>query len=102
MLDTQHGYGGRARRALTAITTLAALAALGLSSACGPGSTAAKAPTGKPTAPLSLAITPAAGTANAPISTEVGIALAGGKITEVSLTKAGSADKIPGAMRADG
>jgi len=43
MLDTQHGYGGRARRALTAITTLAALAALGLSSACGPGSTAAKA-----------------------------------------------------------
>jgi len=37
---------------------------------------------------LSLAITPAAGTANAPISTEVGIALAGGKITEVSLTKA--------------
>src|SRR5258705_4179312 len=49
-----------------------------------------------------MAITPAAGTANLPISTEVGVAVKGGKVTDVSLTKAGSAEKIAGAMRDDG
>ena len=52
--------------------------------------------------PFTLAVTPVAGTANLPISTEVGIALSGGQITDVALTKAGGAAKIPGWMRDDG
>jgi lipoprotein-anchoring transpeptidase ErfK/SrfK len=54
------------------------------------------------TVPLTLAITPPAGTANLPISTEVGITLNGGQITDVTLTKVGNAEKIAGTMRDDG
>jgi lipoprotein-anchoring transpeptidase ErfK/SrfK len=104
MTDTQQKYGRRARRTATAITTFAALTAVGVTAACGPGSsTANRQANSTPTiAPISMTITPAAGTANLPISTEVGVAVKSGKVTDVSLTKAGSAEKIAGAMRDDG
>ena len=99
--------GPRARRAIAvfAALTAMALAAMAGNAACRPaGSPTAKA-TSSPTpppAPFTLAITPAAGTTNLPVSSEVGIAASGGQVTEVSLTKAGSPDKIPGTMREDG
>ncbi len=53
-------------------------------------------------APLSLALAPAAGTADAPISTEIGIDLTGGAVEQVSVVKAGSSAAIAGSMREDG
>src|SRR5882757_7848315 len=103
MTGTQQTYGRRVRRTATAITTFAALTAVGVTAACGPGSSTANRANSTPTtAPISLTITPAAGTANLPISTEVGVAVKSGKVTDVSLTKAGSAEKIAGTMRDDG
>ena len=44
--------------------------------------------------PVTLAVTPPAGAANLPISTEVGIAITGGQVTDVALTNAGTTEKI--------
>jgi lipoprotein-anchoring transpeptidase ErfK/SrfK len=52
--------------------------------------------------PFTLAIGPTAGTADLPISTEVGITLTGGTVTDVTLTKAGTTTGITGSMREDG
>jgi lipoprotein-anchoring transpeptidase ErfK/SrfK len=51
---------------------------------------------------FALAVTPATGAKNLPVSTEIGIKLAGGRITAVSLTKKDSAAKLKGAVRDDG
>ena len=100
MGDTHRRYG---RRAATTISTFAVLAAVGVTAACGTTSTTNSQGKAAPSAgPLSLAITPAAGTANVPISAEVGVKVTGGKVSDVSLTKAGSTEKLPGNMRDDG
>jgi lipoprotein-anchoring transpeptidase ErfK/SrfK len=74
------------------------LAAL-LTGACSPS--AQVTPAGSPGAPFTLTITPAAGTKDLPVSTEVGIAVADGEITDVTMTQAGGG-KLAGSMRADG
>jgi lipoprotein-anchoring transpeptidase ErfK/SrfK len=52
--------------------------------------------------PLTLAITPAAGTAGAPISTEIGITVANGAVESVRVVKASTTEPLPGELRADG
>src|SRR5258705_974804 len=94
MGDTNRRYERRVGRACIALATVVAVA---LSSACGPIGSLLSADV-----PFTLAVTPVAGTANLPISTEVGIALTGGQVTDVALTKAGGAEKIPGWMPDDG
>jgi lipoprotein-anchoring transpeptidase ErfK/SrfK len=78
---------------------------------CGPAAakrTAAARPSHTPTpsrspspVPLTLAITPAAGTADLPVSTEIGTTVAGGKISEVALVDA-KGQGVPGDLREDG
>jgi lipoprotein-anchoring transpeptidase ErfK/SrfK len=51
--------------------------------------------------PLSLAITPEAGAKGQLLSSEIGITLAGGEISDVSVTRADGA-KVNGALREDG
>jgi lipoprotein-anchoring transpeptidase ErfK/SrfK len=63
------------------------------------GSTAA--PASPAPGPLSLAITPATGTANLPISAEVGTAVTNGRVSQVALVAAGGA-AVAGSMREDG
>jgi lipoprotein-anchoring transpeptidase ErfK/SrfK len=75
----------------------------GLVSACGPGAavTAAQPSPTAPPIPFTMAITPAAGTGSLPISTEVGLAVAGGTVTDVALTAAGNPAKVSGHLRDD-
>jgi lipoprotein-anchoring transpeptidase ErfK/SrfK len=54
-----------------------------------------------PASPLSLALTPAAGKTDVPISTEIGLALTGGAITAFALTGA-DGKAVSGALREDG
>ncbi len=80
------------------------MACLGLS-ACGPDANVTHVESNqaqKPTEPVTLAITPAPGTANAPISTEVGITIGHGTFGTVSLVRAGTTQPLAGAMRDDG
>lgn len=54
-----------------------------------------------PAEPLSLSITPGAGAKKQPVSTEIGTTVAGGKVTDVTLTMEGGG-KVEGALREDG
>jgi lipoprotein-anchoring transpeptidase ErfK/SrfK len=54
-----------------------------------------------PAVPVTLAVTPAEGAKKLPVSTELGIELGGGEITEVTLTAEGGG-VVKGAMREDG
>src|SRR5690606_16876500 len=57
--------------------------------------------TGEPSPALGLAIGPVAGSTNLPISTEIAITLASGRVRSVTLRKAGTTAALPGALRAD-
>jgi lipoprotein-anchoring transpeptidase ErfK/SrfK len=59
------------------------------------------APAAPAPGPLSLAIAPAPGSANLPISAEIGTVVGNGKVTDVSLVAAGGA-RVAGTMREDG
>jgi lipoprotein-anchoring transpeptidase ErfK/SrfK len=59
------------------------------------------APASPAPGPLSLAIAPATGTANLPISAEIGTTVTNGSVSEVMLVAAGGA-RVAGAMREDG
>ena len=102
-----------ASRRLVAIVAMAVVAPLALA-ACGgankpaptpwitspvaaPGSSAPAAPV----APASLTLTPASGKKDVPISAEIGLKVAGGKVTAVALKDA-SGKAVSGALRADG
>ena len=91
------------RRGVAAAATLLALVLLG---GCFPGHTPAPgaAPNGKaaPTSPPSLTVTPATGATRVPISAEVGLAVSGGTVATVILTRAGSKQAIKGFVRDDG
>jgi len=85
------------------------MTALTLSAACSENpawvSPTASTPTASPTPPpepFTLSISPKEGADKLPISTEVGITLTGGRVADVTLTKAGSTKKLTGAMREDG
>jgi lipoprotein-anchoring transpeptidase ErfK/SrfK len=54
-----------------------------------------------PAEPITLAVTPANGAQKQPVSTEIGTAVAGGKITDVTLTVDGGG-QVSGEMRTDG
>jgi len=105
------------RRSLVTAVVAAVIAPLALS-ACGDGkkpaaasfkegvsasaSAAPSAPTTEAAAvPIELSVTPAAGKKDVPLSTELGLEVAGAKVTSVTLT--GSDGKaVPGALRDDG
>jgi lipoprotein-anchoring transpeptidase ErfK/SrfK len=98
-------YGRRREWLVVALATVALMT----TSACTPaqqaagqqaGPVATPTPTVAPVA-LSLAIRPDAGAKNLPVSSEVGITLTGGTVSDVSVTKSGGG-KISGAMRDDG
>jgi lipoprotein-anchoring transpeptidase ErfK/SrfK len=55
-----------------------------------------------PPEPVTLAITPAPGTAGVPISTEIGITIGNGTLGTVSVVRAGTTDPLAGSMRDDG
>jgi lipoprotein-anchoring transpeptidase ErfK/SrfK len=61
----------------------------------------AAAPSASAALPLSLALTPAAGKTDVPISAEIGLALTGGTVTTVALTGA-DGKAVAGALREDG
>jgi lipoprotein-anchoring transpeptidase ErfK/SrfK len=94
------------RRSVVAIMAFALLTLLGLA-ACDDGKLAAvppvehatTAPT--PVIPLSLRITPTAGKKGVPVSTEVGLQVAGGKVSSVTL-KGADGKAVAGALREDG
>jgi lipoprotein-anchoring transpeptidase ErfK/SrfK len=109
------------RRTLVTVVALAVMAPLGLS-ACGDkankGGTADKAAaassapgqtdaSGAPTlesgsvAPISLAITPAAGKKDVPVSAEIGLKVSGAKVTTVTV-KDSAGKAVSGALREDG
>lgn len=71
--------------------------------ACGRGPAPQSIPPETPPEPstLELALTPVSGTDEAPISTEIGIEVTGGEISEVTLVAADDA-RVAGRMRADG
>jgi lipoprotein-anchoring transpeptidase ErfK/SrfK len=64
-------------------------------------SPSATPPGSGPATPVALAVTPAPGTADLPVSAEIGTSVSGGKVTEVSLTDA-AGHQVAGAMRDDG
>ena len=86
---------------------------LGLA-ACGSAETARFNPpaTTPPTSPgpppptssaeLTLAVSPANGATERPISTEIGTRVTGGRITDVTLTRSGAKAHVRGSMREDG
>jgi lipoprotein-anchoring transpeptidase ErfK/SrfK len=100
-----------ASRRLVAIVAMAVVAPLALA-ACGGGNKPAPAPwivspsatppgSSAPAPPASLALTPASGKKDVPISTEIGLKVAGGKVTAVALKDA-SGKAVAGALGADG
>jgi len=81
----------------------ASVALAALVAACGPASTGTSAP--KPNAPpaksFTVTLTPATGTAGAPVSTEIGLGGVFGQITAITLTPAGGGP-VSGNLRPDG
>jgi lipoprotein-anchoring transpeptidase ErfK/SrfK len=57
---------------------------------------------GEAPAELTLAVSPANGDTGRPVSTEIGVRLTGGRITDVSLTRSGTGARVRGSMRPDG
>jgi lipoprotein-anchoring transpeptidase ErfK/SrfK len=100
------------RRSLVAVVAMALVTPLALA-ACGGDkkpaafvAPSAGASSGAPvleaaTAPISLAVTPASGKTNVPVSAEIGVKISGAKVTAVSLTDAGG-KAVSGTLRADG
>ncbi len=100
MGDRHQKHGRQVRQVVIALAALVMVAAGG---GCGNNTNGAKKDTeAQRSAPFALTIKPDGNAANLPISSEIGVDLTGGKITEVSLTKKGSTDKIKGSMREDG
>src|SRR5262245_1157422 len=95
----------RGRAATVQIVLSVGVLAVASLAACrsgGPGVAAADPAAAARTARLTLAITPADRSRDLPVSTEIGIALAGGRLLGLSLTRAGSTAPVPGGLRADG
>jgi lipoprotein-anchoring transpeptidase ErfK/SrfK len=107
------------RRTLVAVVTAAVVGPLGLA-ACGDDKKPAAwvgTPSGGPSAgasagadgpvtesadvPISLAITPAAGKTEVPVSAEIGVKVSGGKVTTVTLKDA-AGTPVAGTLREDG
>jgi lipoprotein-anchoring transpeptidase ErfK/SrfK len=101
-----------ASRRLVAIVVLAVVAPLALA-ACGGGTKAAPTPwitlpvaatpsaPAPPAGPVSLTLSPASGKKDVPISAEIGLKVAGGKVTAVVL-KDESGKAVSGTLRDDG
>jgi lipoprotein-anchoring transpeptidase ErfK/SrfK len=90
---------GRTTVALAAGAVGAALIA-----GCGPaatGGTTAPKPNAPPAKPFTVAITPATGTANVPVSAELGLTGVFGQVTAITLTQAGGGP-VTGNLRQDG
>jgi lipoprotein-anchoring transpeptidase ErfK/SrfK len=93
----------RPGRSVTALLVVAVAAPPALS-ACDGSSTprpAVARSTEAPPAPVALSITPAAGDAGVPISTEIGLKVSEGRVTDVSLVDA-AGQKVGGEARPDG
>ncbi|MBL7260455.1 L,D-transpeptidase [Paractinoplanes lichenicola] len=106
------------RRTLVAVMAMAVITPVALA-ACGKDDKQDSAWVGSPTAsagapakdaepvtesatvPVSLALTPATGKTGVPLSTEIGVKLAGGKVTGVTLKDA-KGTAVPGKLRDDG
>ncbi|MFK3984676.1 Ig-like domain-containing protein [Micromonospora sp. NPDC050397] len=87
------------RRRATRWVAVVAAVPLALAAAC--TSSQEKKDGGQSAPPPQLAISPAANAKNLPISTEVGLTVTGGKVTEVKLTD-DKGGKVSGALRPDG
>lgn len=98
---------GNVTRGWAMITALVMVTPLALAGCGGSGDKpefvgASTQPTASPTPPAEpvvLAITPEAGAAKQPVSTEIGTTITGGKITDVTLTTEGV--KVAGSLRED-
>src|SRR5262252_6879561 len=90
-------------RTRTSIALAASAALIALVAACGPGSNGASAPkpNAPPTKPFGITLTPASGTTNVPVSTEIGLTGLFGQVTSISLTPAAGAP-VGGNLRPDG
>ncbi len=94
------GGSSRLRAATMVIVGLAAVGLVGCTSNSAPVTAPAPSNPVK-AAPLSLAITPAVGTAKAPVSSEVGLQVANGAVTSVAVTDA-AGKAVAGSFRDDG
>lgn len=99
---------GRYRAGLVAVALVVPLglaacsAPTGVATRIKPGpATGSPGPSQPPAAPLALTVTPAAGTADLPVSAEIGTTVAGGKVTDVALLDA-AGKRLPGELREDG
>jgi lipoprotein-anchoring transpeptidase ErfK/SrfK len=98
------------RRSLVAVVAMAVIAPLGLSgcdskksaaAAPAPSDRAENATVTTPAAPVSLSITPSAGKKDVPVSAEIGVKLANGKVSSVTV-KGSDGKAVGGALRDDG
>jgi lipoprotein-anchoring transpeptidase ErfK/SrfK len=89
--------------ALAATTAIAGCDPTGVAQPAASPSAAAVSPSAEPAAvPLTLRITPQRGAKNLPVSTEIGLAIEGGQIATVTLTRKGSPATVKGSVRDDG
>lgn len=101
------------RRSLVAVVAMAVIAPLGVS-ACDSKNSAAAVPapgggrpvevavtTAPPAAPVSLSITPRAGKKDVPVSVEIGVKVANGKVGSVTV-KGSDGKAVAGSLRDDG
>jgi lipoprotein-anchoring transpeptidase ErfK/SrfK len=92
-------------RRITVFAALLAMSLTGCTASGGPPQFVDPVATGSPGAPtpppVTLAVTPAAGTADAPLSTEIGVEADGGEVTGVRLAS-DDGETVTGALRDDG
>src|SRR5262245_34184720 len=77
---------------------------MGVTGCTSPASTTGRAPMRvieRPPVPLSLEISPRDRAGRQPVSTEIGIALTGGRITSVRVVRTGGRGQVSGALRDD-
>ncbi|XNL31129.1 Ig-like domain-containing protein [Longispora sp. K20-0274] len=90
--------------ALAAVLALPACGSGGKTTGTSPttaGPSASASPSKSPV-PFTLAVTPAPNSTGLPLSTEVGTAVTGGRVTAVDVVTGGGGGKVAGALRADG
>jgi len=97
-----HPRSARVRAAAAVLACAAAATTVG----CQPDPRAVAPPAAPPAAaaaqPLAVAVTPADRSRGLPVSTEIGLKITGGRLKDVTLTRAGGPAKVRGGLRADG
>lgn len=95
------GVGAGVWRRPLALMVVVSIGVVGCGRTAAPTAAESPIPSISRAAPVTLHLTPRDGTKDTPISTEIGIELTGGQVSDVSLTTS-SGERVTGRMRADG